>query len=259
MGLPVRIVLVETSHPGNIGAVARAMKNMGLARLVLVAPREFPSEAATARAAGADDVLDAARACGTLEEALAGCGFVVGASARLRSLPWPLMTARQAAAKLVAEAALGEVAVVFGSERVGLSNEQLARCHALLHIPTAPGFSSLNLAMAVQVVVYEILVASGAAGPLPADRERPLASAQDMEHFYAHLERALVARGFLDPANPKHLMRRIRRLFARAEPDTNEINILRGILGALAPDVPAAAPPPGAGADGGETAPGGTR
>jgi TrmH family RNA methyltransferase len=252
MGLPVRIVLVGTSHPGNIGAVARAMKNMGLERLVLVRPKQFPSPEAEARAAGADDILEGARVCDTLDDALAGCGFVAGASARLRSLPWPLMSAREAAAKLVAEAALGEVAVVFGSERVGLSNDELARCHALLHIPTAPGFSSLNLAMAVQVVVYEVLVAAGSAPALPADRERPLAPVEDMEHFYAHLERALVARRFLDPDNPKHLMRRIRRLFNRAEPDTNEINILRGIIGALAPDVPAAA-------DDGETTPGRTR
>ena len=255
MTLPVRIVLVDTSHPGNIGAVARAMKNMGLGDLALVNPREFPSDEATARAAGADDILARARVCGRLEEALAGCGFVVGASARLRSLPWPVVTAREAAGRLLAEAALGPVAAVFGSERVGLSNEALARCPALLHIPTAPGFSSLNLAMAVQVVVYEVLVASGEAPALPADRERPLAPAEDMEHFYAHLERALVARGFLDPANPKHLMRRIRRLFGRAEPDTNEINILRGIVGALAPEVPAG----GEAGPGGETAPGGTR
>ncbi len=238
MPIPVRIVLVDTSHPGNIGAVARAMKNMGLAQLALVRPRDFPSEEARARAAGADDVLESAGVFDTLEEALAGCGFVAGASARLRSLPWPLMTAREAAAKVTAEAAAGTAAVVFGSERVGLSNEDLARCHVLLHIPTSPGFSSLNLAMAVQVVAYELLLASDTAPSLAPTREKPLASAEEMEHFYVHLERALVARGFLNPENPRHLMRRLRRLFNRAQPDTNEINILRGIISALAPDVP---------------------
>ena len=238
MPIPVRIVLVDTSHPGNIGAVARAMKNMDLAELALVRPQSFPSEEARARAAGADDILASAVVCGSLEEALAGCGFVAGASARLRSLPWPVMTAREAAAKVTAEAAGGTAAVVFGSERVGLSNEDLARCHVLLHIPTAPGFSSLNLAMAVQVVAYELLLASDTAPSLAPVREKPLASAGEMEHFYVHLERALVARGFLNPDNPRHLMRRLRRLFNRAELDTNEINILRGILSALAPDVP---------------------
>lgn len=234
MPLPVRIVLVGTSHPGNIGAVARAMKTMGLQRLVLVAPKEFPAKEASARAAGAVDVLESARVCADLDEALAGASFVVGASARLRSLAWPSMAPREAAARIVAETGSGEAAVVFGRENSGLTNEELARCHALLHIPTAPALGSLNLAMAVQVVAYELFLASGAAPALPPDRAQPAATAEEMEKFYEHLEAALIAAKFLDPDNPRHLMRRLRRLFNRAQPDSNEVNILRGILVALA-------------------------
>jgi TrmH family RNA methyltransferase len=234
MPLPVRIVLVGTSHPGNIGAVARAMKTMGLQRLVLVAPKVFPAEEASARAAGAVDVLESARVCAGLDEALAGASFVVGASARLRSLAWPSMAPREAAARIVAETSSGEAAVVFGRENSGLTNEELARCHALLHIPTAPALGSLNLAMAVQVVAYELFLASGAAPALPPDRAQPAATAEEMEKFYEHLETALIAAKFLDPDNPRHLMRRLRRLFNRAQPDSNEVNILRGILAALA-------------------------
>jgi TrmH family RNA methyltransferase len=234
MPLPVRIVLVGTSHPGNIGAVARAMKTMGLQRLVLVAPKVFPAEEASARAAGAVDVLESARVCAGLDEALAGASFVVGASARLRSLAWPSIAPREAAARIVAETSSGEAAVVFGRENSGLTNEELARCHALLHIPTAPALGSLNLAMAVQVVAYELFLASGAAPALPPDRAQPAATAEEMEKFYEHLETALIAAKFLDPDNPRHLMRRLRRLFNRAQPDSNEVNILRGILAALA-------------------------
>jgi len=234
MPLPVRIVLVGTSHPGNIGAVARAMKTMGLQRLVLVAPKVFPAEEASARAAGAVDVLESARVCAGLDEALAGASFVVGASARLRSLAWPSMAPREAAARIVAETSSGEAAVVFGRENSGLTNEELARCHALLHIPTAPALGSLNLAMAVQVAAYELFLASGAAPALPPDRAQPAATAEEMEKFYEYLETALIAAKFLDPDNPRHLMRRLRRLFNRAQPDSNEVNILRGILAALA-------------------------
>jgi TrmH family RNA methyltransferase len=234
MPLPIRIVLVGTSHPGNIGAVARAMKTMGMQRLVLVAPKVFPAEEASARAAGAVDVLESARVCAGLDEALAGASFVVGASARLRSLAWPSMAPREAAARIVAETSSGEAAVVFGRENSGLTNEELARCHALLHIPTAPALGSLNLAMAVQVVAYELFLASGAAPALPPDRAQPAATAEEMEKFYEHLETALIAAKFLDPDNPRHLMRRLRRLFNRAQPDSNEVNILRGILAALA-------------------------
>jgi tRNA (cytidine32/uridine32-2'-O)-methyltransferase len=234
MSIPVRIVLVGTTHPGNIGATARAMRTMGLERLTLVAPAEFPSPQATARAAGADDVLERARVCAGLEEALADCRFVIGASARLRALPWPAVSPREAAPRLLAEAAQGEVAVVFGRESSGLTNDELARCHALLHIPSNPGYSSLNLAMAVQIVAYELRLAS-LEEIAPVEREDPLASLEDLERFYEHLERTLVAAGFLNPDNPRHLMLRMRRLFSRALPEDKEVRILRGILTALEP------------------------
>ncbi len=234
-GLPIRVVLVETSHPGNIGAAARAMKTMSLDRLWLVNPGTFPSAEASARATGAADLLHQARVCQTLADALAGCHYVVGASARQRSLPWPLLTARECGERVVAKARSGEVAVVFGREQSGLSNDELKLCNALVQIPTNPRFSSLNLAMAVQVISYEIQVAAGGEERLRAPRETPLATADEMAHFFGHLERVMVESGFLSPSHPKHLMLRLRRLFARAEPDSNEIAILRGILSALAP------------------------
>ena len=232
--MTIRIVLVGTTHPGNIGATARAMKNMGLRDLVLVAPRSFPHEDATARASGAEDLLDGARVVATLEEAVADCVWVAGASARQRSIAWPELSAREAAEKAMAESAAGPAALVFGPEKSGLSNDDLARCQALLYIPTAPDFSSLNLAMAVQVVTYEVQM-QRAAGREPRPREVRPATAGEMEHFYGHLEELLLASRFLDPDNPRHLMKRLRRLFARAEPDMNEVNILRGILASLAP------------------------
>lgn len=235
MSIPVRIILVGTTHPGNIGATARAMCTMGLDRLTLVAPREFPSPEATARAAGADAVLDGAQVCDTLEEALAGCRFVVGASARLRAVPWPAVTPREAAPRLLAESAHGEAAVMFGRESSGLNNEELARCHALLHIPTNPEYSSLNLAMAVQVVAYELRLATLGEAALEHERIDPLAPAEELERFYEHLERTLVDAGFLNPRNPRHLMLRLRRLFNRALPEEKEVRILRGILSALEP------------------------
>ncbi len=229
----IRIVLVEPTHPGNVGAAARAMKTMGLRRLALVAPRDFPSEAAWARASGAEDVLEAAEVHPALETAVAGCGLVVGTSARARSLPWPAREPRAAAAEAVAEAAAGtEVAFVFGRERSGLTNAELDRCQRLLSIPTDPGFRSLNLAAAVQVVAYELHLAARAPAA-PADTLEQPATAEELERFYAHLERVMVLVGFLDPANPRRLMRRMRRLFARARPERTEINILRGILTAV--------------------------
>lgn len=235
MSVPVRIVLVGTTHPGNIGAVARAMRNMGLERLSLVAPREFPSEQATARAAGADAILAAARVCATLEEALADCRFVVGASARLRAVAWPELSPREAAQRLLAEGRQGEAAVIFGRESSGLTNEELGRCHALLHIPTDPEFNSLNLAMAVQVVAYELRLALLEDSVPARERGDTLASAEDMERLYEHLERTLVAARFLNPTNPRHLMLRLRRLFNRALLEEKEVRILRGVLSALEP------------------------
>ncbi|MDH3355523.1 MAG: RNA methyltransferase [Chromatiales bacterium] len=239
MSAKIRVVLVETSHPGNIGAVARAMKNMGLdgerASLYLVTPRRFPHEDATVRASGAIDLLDGAAVCETLDEALVGTTLVFGASARTRSLPWPIHPPRECAAKIALEPDGSEVALVFGRERSGLTNEELERCNTLLHIPTNPEFSSLNLGAAVQVVAYELLMARGEvhkeAGNV--ERDSPLASADDIERLFGHFEKTLKDIDFLDPENPRHMMRRLRRLFNRVELEQVEINILRGILTAV--------------------------
>lgn len=228
----VRVVLSHTSHPGNIGASARAMKTMGLTRLVLVNPKQFPSAEATARASGADDVLAGARSETGIDAALAGCRLVIGASARPRSIPCPVLDPGQCAGRVVAEARHGEVALLFGCEQSGLSNAEIDRCHYLVQIPANPAYASLNLAAAVQIICYEILLAQHRqAGTASADRLEAV-SADEMERFYAHLEQTLVELEFLDPANPRLLMRRLRRLFNRARPDANEINILRGILSA---------------------------
>ncbi len=228
----IRIVLVGTTHPGNIGAAARAVKNMGLDDLALVAPRHFPHEEATARASGAGDLLDAASVHATLADAVADCVYVVAASARSRAIGWPCHGARDAAARLIAASQQGPVAAVFGPEKTGLSNADLDLCDAVLSIPANPEFSSLNLAMAVQVVTYEIRAARADAIP-PYMPDAPLATSADMERLYAHLEQTLTATGFLDPDNPRHLMRRLRRLFLRARPDQNELNILRGVLASV--------------------------
>ncbi len=232
---PVRIVLVRTTHPGNIGAAARAMKTMGLTELVLVAPRDFPHEEATARASGADDVLTAARVCPTLEDALVGCRLVMGTSARLRSVTWPQLEPRAAAAALLESAREGPVALLFGTEKSGLSNEELDRCQVLVNIPANPAYSSLNLGMAVQLLAYELRLAWLGDTRTAVEREVPLARADDLERFYTHLEQVLIHTGFLDPAYPRQLMRRLRRLYARARPDEQELNILRGILSAVDP------------------------
>jgi len=231
--MSIRIVLVGTTHPGNIGACARAMKNMGITDLALVAPQHFPHEEATARASGAVDILQDANVVDTLEEAIADCVYVAGASARSRSINWPSMDARDCAARLVQESRQGTVAAVFGPEQSGLSNAHLDHCDTMLTIPTDPGFSSLNLAMAVQVLSYELYAARAAARPPEYEPDAPLATSAELEHFYAHLEQVLTDAHFLDPENPRHLMRRLRRLFIRARPDQNELNILRGILTAV--------------------------
>jgi len=226
----VRVVLVETSHPGNIGAASRAMKTMGLADLVLVSPLLFPHPEATARASGAEDLLSTARVVSTLDDALVGCELVLGASARQRSIPVPMLTPREAAEKVADEYAGKPVAVVFGRERTGLDNEELDRCHALVTIPANPEYASLNLAAAVQVLSYEIRVAMLRPVGSGRDQETRLATADEMAQLYAHLERVMLQTGFLDPDNPRNLMRRLRRLFNRAQPDANELNILRGLL-----------------------------
>ncbi|MFW5969328.1 MAG: RNA methyltransferase [Halofilum sp. (in: g-proteobacteria)] len=222
-----RFVLVEPSHPGNIGAAARALRVMDWHELVLVRPHAFPHADATAMAAGADDVLAAARICETLEEALAGTGIVFGTSARRRRLDWPEQDARDAGASAVAS---GEpVAFLFGRERTGLTNEELDACHYLLHIPTAADYGSLNLAQAVQIVAYELRMAT-LAQPESAAPAEPMPAHEDMVRFYEHLESALTDIGFLDPDNPRLLMRRLRRFFGRSRPTALELNILRGIL-----------------------------
>jgi tRNA (cytidine32/uridine32-2'-O)-methyltransferase len=227
----IRIVLVETSHPGNLGAAARAMKTMCLERLYLVRPKRYPHAIATARAAGADDVLARAMVCDSLDEALRGTLLVIGTSARPRSLAWPRLAPRDWAHRIIAEAAAGEVALVFGRERTGLSNTELDRCHYVASIPCNPAYQSLNLAAAVQVMCYELMMsANGSADATAARSAEPWAPAEEVELFYRHLEQTLIALEFLNPANPKHLMRRLRRLFNRARLTRNEVNILRGIL-----------------------------
>lgn len=225
----IRFVLVKPTHPGNVGAAARALKTMALDRLYLVAPSRYPSPEAQALAAGAEDVLQAARICDTLEEAIADCRWVVGTSARSRHIEWPVAEARAGAERVVQAAALGPVAVVFGQERSGLTNDELDRCHMLVQIPANPAYPSLNLASAVQILAYEIRVAALAGVP-PATNARRLATRAEMHRFYRHLAQVLIGTGFLDPNNPRLLMRRLMRLFNRAEPDDNDINILRGVL-----------------------------
>jgi TrmH family RNA methyltransferase len=236
----IRVVLVNTSHPGNIGGAARAMKNMGLSRLVLVQPRDFPSVEAVARAAGAVDILDGARIVNSLEDALDGCGLVLGTSARNRHIPWPLLDPRECAAACLEQIEqAGEVALVFGREDSGLSNDELQRCHFHVHIPSDPEFSSLNLAMAVQVLTYEVRMAWLAAQGQPtkmaklethAEQSSLPVTADELERFFVHMESTLVQIGFHDPENPRHLMPRLRRLYGRNNISKLEMNILRGIL-----------------------------
>lgn len=227
----IRVVLINTTHPGNIGAAARAMKVMGLGNMHLVTPKTYPSAQATAMASGADDLLASAKVHESLDSALDGCGLVLGTSARLRSLSMPQMDVRAAAVKAMSEAQGQKVAVLFGRERYGLTNEEIQRCHYLLHIPSNPEYSSLNLAQAVQVVAYEFkLAAMDEAPQLLEPLDYQPAPAQETEGFLEHLERTLLATGFLNPKQPKRLMARLRRLYLRARPDQNEINILRGIL-----------------------------
>lgn len=229
----VQVVLVEPAHPGNIGGVARAMKNMGLTRLTLVSPAEFPAPEAGWRAASAQDVLEAARVVDSLEAALDGVHFVVGTSARNRRIPWPVLDARGCAGHIARESLRGEVAVLFGREDRGLENDELQRCNLHCHIPTHDAYPSLNLAMAVQIVAYELRMV-GLADSLPsqpdAEWDAPFATVADLERFYAHLEETLVAIGFLDPVAPRQLMTRLRRLYSRVRLDEMELGMLRGIL-----------------------------
>lgn len=229
----IRIVLVNTSHPGNIGAVARAMKNMGLSKLVLVEPKKFPHDEATWRASSANDVLESAQVCASLEEAVAECGLVIGTSARGRTIPWPLLDPRHCAQRAYAEASKHEVAFVFGREDRGLTNEELQLCNLHLNIPADEEYSSLNLAMAVQVVSYELRMkhlSDDLTDDALAEWDQPPATIEQLQRYFEHLEETLLEMGFLNPRAPKQLMTRMRRLYSRARPDDMEINILRGIL-----------------------------
>ncbi len=233
----IRVVLVGTSHPGNIGGAARAMKNMGLSRLVLVDPQDFPSDEAVARASGASDILESAQVVATLEEALVGCRLVMGTSARNRHIPWPMLEPRECGVAACEQAGQGaQVALVFGREYAGLTNEELQRCHFHVHIPSDPAFSSLNLAAAVQVLAYEVRLGWLAAQGLPLKFEAVVeagdepVTADELESYFVHLEQALVQIGFLDPLKPRHLMSRLRRLYGRSAVTKLEVNILRGIL-----------------------------
>lgn len=229
----IRIVLVNTSHPGNIGGVARAMKNMGLSRLYLVAPKQFPDEQASWRAASAGDLLEQAVLTETLEEAIGDCQFVVGTSARGRRIPWPLQNPRDCAARMATASGREQVAVLFGREDRGLTNDELKLCNLHLNIPTDEAYSSLNLAMAVQIVCYELQMLATQPQQAGAEDEQwdtPFSSQENMERFYQHLEQTLTDIEFLDPAAPRQLMLRLRRLYGRVRLDEMELNILRGIL-----------------------------
>ncbi|MEZ5453457.1 MAG: RNA methyltransferase [Thiothrix sp.] len=229
------IVMVETSHPGNIGSAARAMKTMGLKDLRLVSPRKPYSQETWALASGANDIVEQARITPSLPEALADCQYVIGASARSeRTLQWPQLDARECGQYVAERLAQQKIALVFGRERTGLSNEELEHCNALVHIPMAFDYLSLNIAMAVQVLSYECAMAARQAAPPSTSEEgEELANAQAMEGFYAHLEQSLIDVRFLDPENPRLLMRRLRRLFGRAGVTVSEMNILRGMLAAF--------------------------
>lgn len=227
----IRVVLSHPSHPGNIGAAARAMKTMGLSRLYLVRPRSFPDAQADAMATGAVDVLAAARVVDSLAEALAGTVSATALTGRRRELATEPLWARDAAAELVASSTSGDVALVFGNETAGLSNEEVAQCRRWALIPTSATYKSLNLAQAVQILAYEVRLAAVGAGEPPAVADAGVpASHDEVESLMAHLERAAVGSGFLDPAQPKRLMPRMRRMFSRAGLEKEEVNILRGML-----------------------------
>ncbi|MGL6573382.1 tRNA (cytosine(32)/uridine(32)-2'-O)-methyltransferase TrmJ [Aeromonas hydrophila] len=227
----IRIVLVNTSHTGNMGSAARAMKTMGLSQMVLVDPQAQPDDNAYALAAGASDLLANARIVPTLDEAIADCGLVIGTSARSRTLSWPMLDPREAGEKLVTEGMQRPVALVFGRERTGLTNDELQKCHYHVAIPANPEYSSLNLAMAVQTLCYEVRMhwlQQEQVGETNMAVDYP--SAEQLEGFYQHLEQTLLKTGFIADDHPGQVMSKLRRLFSRARPEAVELNILRGIL-----------------------------
>jgi len=231
----IRIVLVETSHTGNMGSVARAMKTMGLTNLYLVNPLVKPDSQAIALAAGASDVIGDAKIVDTFDEAIAGCRLVVGTSARSRSLPWPMLDPRECGLKSIEEGQQAPVALVFGRERVGLTNEELQKCHYHVAIAANPEYSSLNLAMAVQIIAYEVRMAFLQSQELaqPEFAESPYPLVDDLERFYQHMEQLMIGSGFIREGNPGQVMSKMRRLYTRARPERDELNILRGMLSSL--------------------------
>lgn len=235
----IRIVLVETSHTGNIGAAARAMKTMGLAKLYLVNPKMKPNSHAMALASGANDIVENTTFCAALDDAIADCRLVVATSARPRALVWPSLQPATCARKLIVEAAAGNVALIFGSERIGLTNRDLQKCHYHVTIQANPDYSSLNLAMSVQILAYEIRVAMlakshDAAGMLTENKfDQNYPTVADLEHFYRHLEQTLLKTDFIHSVHPGDVMSRLRRLYSRARPELKELNILRGMLTAI--------------------------
>lgn len=228
----IRIVLVNTSHPGNIGSTARAMKTMGLSQLVLVEPLLFPHGLATGLASNADDILTRAQVVDSLDQALQGCGLVLGTSARVRALSWEILTPVQAVQQALTHASQGDVAIVFGREDAGLTNQELQKCHAHICIPANPIYNVLNLAQAVQIICYEFHKATLTAEALPEAQEA-LASYEDVQQLYVHIRKALELLGFHDPEHSKQLMPRIKRMFARIRLEKREVSILRGALKAI--------------------------
>ena len=233
----MRIVLVNTSHPGNIGAAARAMKNMGLSRLYLVEPKDHPSYEAYSRAAGADDVLAEAVITNSLTDALAGCVWVAATSARERTVQWPIYQPRRCAEVCLEQARLGDVAIVFGRERTGLTNEELEACNGLVHIPTNPEYNSLNVAAAVQVLCYEIRMAALSQTQVGAEkvkipREDLPATTEQLDGMYQHMYQMMEDIHFFGKTNPEVIMRRLKSLFNRARTTRREVAILRGIFSA---------------------------
>jgi tRNA (cytidine32/uridine32-2'-O)-methyltransferase len=227
----IRFVLVRTSHPGNIGAAARAIRTMGFQRMSLVAPHRFPHAEASAMAAGADDVLDNAAVTPTLVKAVADCTLVLGCTARKRVVQLEELSPREAAARALAASAHGEVAIVFGNERTGLENDELMSCHAAVHIPSVDDFPSLNLAQAVQLLAYELRLATLAQGPAtPEEKLEPLATVDELEHFFGHLAQTLDDIDFHKGRSPVTIMKRLRRLFLRTGLEQREVRILRGIF-----------------------------
>lgn len=227
----IRIVLIETSHPGNIGATARAMKTMQLSDLALVSPKIFPSAECTARATGADDILQQAKVHHSIESAIKDCSIIYGTTARERSIEWPVLNPAEAAEEIIQSDKQSNIAILFGREQSGLKNEEMDLCHRAIRIPANPEYSSLNIASAVQIICYEIQARSLQYSDIPeTELKTPLATHEEMERLYEHMQETMTQIGFFDPKKPRRLMRRLKRLFNRAQLDNNELNILRGFL-----------------------------